>query len=124
MREKVQGVSCQSKIDYFSETHGIVDLKTCENLNFFENDCKKWGYVYQMAFYRNMVYLASGEVYPVHIIAVEKTAPYRCGVFLIGDMILKQAHVMNVKNIELMKECKEKNSWPTLFEDVRVINTI
>ncbi|NLE54115.1 MAG: hypothetical protein GX617_04180 [Lentisphaerae bacterium] len=63
-----------------SARHGLVDLKTCDSLRYFENDCRRYGYIHQLAFYRAVIRQASGETLPVHIIAVEKNEPYTAGV--------------------------------------------
>ena len=43
--------SSQIRIDWFSPTFGIVDLKTCDDLDWFENDVHRYSYVHQQAFY-------------------------------------------------------------------------
>lgn len=39
-------------MDWFSCEYGIVDPKTGDSLKWFEADCRRFGYIYQMAFYR------------------------------------------------------------------------
>ena len=72
VRAEYRGVPCQIRLDWFSREHGIVDLKTCDSLKWFEGDCKRFGYLFQMAFYRAVLREATGESVPVHLIAVEK----------------------------------------------------
>ena len=50
VRAECCNVPCQIRMDWFSPEHGIVDLKTCDSLKWFEADCKRFGYIYQMAF--------------------------------------------------------------------------
>ena len=46
------GMPCQIRMDWFEPHHGIVDLKTCDDLTWFEADARRYGYAHQLAFYR------------------------------------------------------------------------
>ena len=61
VRAEYCNVPCQIRLDWFSPEHGIVDLKTCDSLKWFEADCKRFGYLYQMAFYRAVLREATGD---------------------------------------------------------------
>lgn len=37
------GVPCQIRIDWYSRRRGIVDLKTCDELTWFEADARRYG---------------------------------------------------------------------------------
>ena len=39
VRAEYCGVPCQIRMDWFSPEHGIVDLKTCDSLKWFEAEC-------------------------------------------------------------------------------------
>ena len=71
VRAEYCGVPCQIRMDWFSPEHGIADLKTCDSLKWFEGDCRRFGYAFQMAFYRAVLREATGETVPVHLVAVE-----------------------------------------------------
>lgn len=71
---------CQIRVDWFDAHQGIVDLKTCDDLTWFEADARRYGYAHQLAFYRAVLAQVIGLWMPVHLIAVEKSEPYRCGV--------------------------------------------
>ena len=43
-------VPCQIRMDWYRPDCGIVDLKTCDDLDWFQADARRFGYVYQMAF--------------------------------------------------------------------------
>ena len=75
------GVPCQIRMDWFEPHRGIVDLKTCDDLTWFEADARRYGYVHQLAFYRAVLAQVVGVPMPVHLIAVEKKEPFRCGVW-------------------------------------------
>jgi hypothetical protein len=111
---------CQIRIDWFDQHRSIVDLKTCDDLTWFEADAKRYGYVHQMAFYRAIVQQAIDIPMPVHFIAVEKKEPYRCGVWLIPSESLAQAQKENDAAIERLKRCQLTNTWPSGYEEPRV----
>ena len=64
IRTEYCGVPCQIRMDWFSPEHGIADLKTCDSLKWFEGDCRRFGYAFQMAFYRAVLREATGETAP------------------------------------------------------------
>jgi hypothetical protein len=109
-------------MDFFNEELGLIDLKTCDDLTWFESDARRFSYVYQLAFYRAVLCEASKIKYPVHIIAVEKKEPFRCGVWRISSEALDFAEMENKAAIERLKKCRAENVWPTGYEEVRIIN--
>lgn len=120
---------CQIRMDWFNpDFEGrpvIVDLKTCDNLSFFERDARKYNYPEQLAFYREVFKEASGGTYcDVYIIAIEKREPYRCGVWKLTDELLDQATAANYTAVSMLKECRCRNEWPTGYEDARVMDVI
>ena len=115
------GIDCQIRIDYFSGA-GIVDLKTCADIDRFERDFRSYGYANQLAFYRSVAKEKTGMLFSCHIVAVEKVPPYRCGVWRIGEGVLNFAEKQNKRAIEAFKRSQEKNDWPTGYEDVRELD--
>lgn len=118
-RAQYVGEPCQIRMDWFNEQRGIVDLKTCNLLDFFESDARRFQYAHQMAFYRAVAACASGRSFPVHIIAVEKDPPHRVGVWLIPHDILGIAAQENEQAIAAIHECRMSERWPTGYEKVR-----
>jgi len=116
------GLPCQGRIDYFRHDRGIVDLKTCDDLTWFEADARRYGYAYQMAFYRSLVQEIVGGSFPVYVVAVEKKEPFRCGVWQMGEDVLGIARRENEAAIARLRHCLEQDRWPTLYEDVRVLD--
>lgn len=146
-------VACQIRIDWLNPERGIVDLKTCDDLTWFEADARRYGYVHQMAFYRTVLAQplradCSGSVscserstdvkrlsgfkpampvgvrLPVHIIAVEKREPFRCGVWEVSKEVLGIAQRENEAAIERLQRCEATNTWPTGYEDLRVFDAL
>ena len=125
VRAKYGGVPCQARIDWLNpvDGRGIVDLKTCDNLDDFERDVHRYGYVHQMAFYRELVVEARGVELEVHLIAIEKREPYRCCVWQLSRRLLDRAADENLAAINELKRCREHDLWQTRFESLRLIDT-
>lgn len=124
VRKEYCGVPCQIRMDWFSPKYGLIDLKTCEELQWFESDCRRYGYIYQLAFYQAIIEKAIGKTVPVHIIAVEKREPHACGVWKITQEALDIAALVNRTALEKFKTCCATNNWPTGYEDLRIIDNI
>ena len=125
LRAEYCGTPCQIRIDWTNPGRGIVDLKTCDDLTWFEADARRYGYHRQMAFYRAVLGQAlSGTLVPVHLIAVEKKEPFRCGVWRVGDDTLAQAQRENEAAIRRLLACRENDDWPTGFEDIRILDVL
>lgn len=115
---------CQIRMDWFDLRRGIVDLKTCDDLDWFEADARRYGYVHEMAFYHAVLAEAISLLAPVHLIAVEKKEPYRCGVWKVHDDVLEQARRENEIAIERLRQCMATGTWPTGYEDLRIFDRI
>ena len=115
------GVPCQIRCDWLNPRRGLVDLKTCDEITWFERDAKRYGYVHQMAFYRAVLRAVSGITVPVHVIAVEKRRPHRAGVWLVDEAALDLAENENEAAIELLKRCRKTEVWPTGYESLRIL---
>lgn len=88
------GVNCQIRCDWLTPNRQLVDLKTCRELGRFKFDALNYDYVHQLAFYREMLRIVTGEVFDVFIIAVQKTNPASF-VYHLSDRILSAAQVEN-----------------------------
>ncbi len=124
VRANYCGVPCQIRMDYFNPDSGIVDLKTCDDLTWFEADARRYGYINQAGFYRAVLREASKIKYPVHIVAIEKKEPFRCGVWHITDTALEFAELENSAAIKRLKNCRDENIWPTGYEEIRILDNI
>ncbi len=117
---------CQARMDWVNpDTQvGIVDLKTCDHLDEFELAIRAFDYVHQVAFYRAVVAVVSGHVLPVHIVAVEKRAPFRCGAWHILPSVLAEAQRQNEAAMAELGRCRATGDWFTRFEELRVIERL
>jgi hypothetical protein len=122
IRRDYCGVPCQIRMDWFDPYSSLVDLKTCDDLTWFEADARRYGYLHQVAFYRAIVMAAVGIPMPVHLVAVEKKEPFRCGVWQVHQDALAQAQKENEAAIERLKRCVASDTWPTGYENVRLFD--
>jgi len=123
VRAEYCGAACQARIDWLHPHRGIVDFKTCDDLTWFEADARRYGYHRQMAFYRAVLAQPlDGLLVPVHLVAVEKKEPFRCGVWRVSDDTLAIAQRENEAAIRRLVVCRERNHWPTGYEEIRVLD--
>lgn len=125
-RADMRGVPCQIRMDWLThDTEGnyaIVDLKTTADIVWFEADARRYGYLNQFAFYRDVFMAAAGIKPQLAVIAVEKQSPWRVGVWRIPDEILDQYSAGNREALEYYKQCKASDVWPTGYEGIRTFS--
>ena len=126
VRAEYAGHRCQARIDWINpvEDRGIVDLKTADELDTFEMAMRAFGYLRQLAFYRALVAAVSGRVFPVHIVAVEKREPFRCGVWRVASEVLEQAQGENEEAAVDLRRCRETGDWFTRYESLRLVERL
>lgn len=122
VRTQYCGLPCQIRMDWFNPQVGIVDLKTCDDLTWFASDARRYGYLHQLSFYRNVLQQVMPQHMSVFLIAVEKKEPYRCGVWRVSDEVLGIAKRENEQAIEQLKRCMANDHWPTGYEDMRTFD--
>ncbi|MCK9177233.1 MAG: PD-(D/E)XK nuclease-like domain-containing protein [Clostridiales bacterium] len=119
-RATLEGVPCQVRCDYVNDT-SIVDLKTTDDIDGFETAITKYGYAHQLAFYRDVVAAhPEGRVMDAYLCAVEKKAPWRCGWWYMPSDILDAASAENRVVIEMLRVCRESDTWASGYEQMRV----
>lgn len=124
VRVEYCGLPCQGRIDFLNPERGIIDLKTCDDLTWFEADARRYSYAHQFAFYRALVTWATGEEVPAHVIAIEKKEPFRCGVWQISEQTLATAQRENEAAIERLRQCESSGAWPSGYEERRVLDYV
>lgn len=129
-RANYEGVDCQIRMDWLTPEFecglGIVDLKTTASLDTFVWDARKFHYHNQAAFYRAVLHAIEPSIPPLPFtfVVVEKVEPYRVGVWSVDKRVLFIKEQENKKYLDQLKVCRENDHWPTLFEDIRFIETI
>jgi len=126
VRCEYAGHRCQARIDWINpvEDRGIVDLKTADEIDSFELSMRAFGYLHQVAFYRALVAQVSGHILPVHIVAVEKREPFRCGVWQVAPAVLDQAQRENEEAMADLRRCRETGDWFTRYESLRLVEQL
>ena len=121
VRAEYCGVPCQARLDWVHPHRGIVDLKTTDQIDWFESDARRWRYQNQVAFYQAVLARVAGKDVPAWIIAVEKKEPFRCGVWRVSDDTLAIARCENEAALRRLIDCRQKDRWPTGYEAIRVL---
>lgn len=119
VRAEYGDIASQIRIDWTHPERGIVDLKSIDDLDYFELQARSFGYAHQLAFYRAILAQVAGRKPEVHVIAVEKKEPFRVGVWRFSDQVLDAAARDNLAAIERLKVCRAQDCWPTGYETVR-----
>lgn len=124
VRARYLDMPCQARLDwiYTGNKPVLADLKTCDSLDWFESEARSLGYIHQLAFYRALVWVRTGMQIPVHLIAVEKKEPFRCGVWLLGTDVLAVAQQENETAMNCLRQCRQADYWPTGYEQPRVLD--
>lgn len=123
VRFQIGGIDCQARYDWLDLERGIIaDLKTCEDLDNFARASVTYGYIEQMAFYRRGIVANGGKVDSVFLIAVEKAAPYRTGVFYVKPEALAYADSLIDNGVAALADCRNTGVWPTHYENVRTLD--
>ncbi len=124
IRAEYCGLPCQARLDWLNPDRGIVDLKTCENLDWLQMDARSYGYAHQLAFYRSLTATLTSERLPVYLIAVEKREPLRTGVWRMSEAVLGLAQTENEEGIARLIACREKVEWLTGYETILTLDWI
>ena len=122
VRAEYGGIASQIRIDWTHPERGIVDLKTIDDLDWFESQARSFSYAHQLAFYRAILAAVTGRMPEVHVIAVEKKEPFRVGVWRFADQVLDAAARENLAAIERLKLCRAQDHWPTGYESIRAFD--
>jgi len=124
VRSDYQGVACQERFDWLSPHRGIVALHVCDGLSWLDSTLRYGGTANLLAFGRALLAAATGKTVPVHVVAVEKSAPHRCGVWHASRLLLRGAERENEKTLRRLKEYRDRDHWPTGYERVRVLKPL
>ncbi len=115
---------CQIRIDWLHPHRGVVDLKTTADLTWFEHEARRRRYHNQAAFYQAVLAEALAvdpRCIPVHIVAIEKVEPYRCGVWQVSEHTLAAARRENRLAIDRLRRAWETDDFPTGYEAIRTL---
>lgn len=123
-RAEYCGVACQARADWLHPRRGLIDFKTTSNLDFFESSARAYGYLHQLAFYREVLAIVLGRRVEAYLIATEKAEPFRTGVWHVLPDVLAAARKENEEAIHRLRHCRETDTWPTGYEQLRTFDWI
>lgn len=118
-RAEMEGVPCQIRLDWLRSDAVAVDVKTVDDITRFESDARRFGYLYQFAFYREGTKAAGGPELEMTAVVLEKKPPYRAGVWKFSGETLEPYAVQNCRALVQFRRCRESGHWPTGYEKPR-----
>ena len=122
VRAEYCGTPCQIRVDWTHPHRGIADLKTTADLTWFESEVRRRRYHSQAAFYQAVLAEVVNQHVPVFFVAVEKVEPFRCGVWRVSDDTLAIARKENEAAIRRLVSCRQRDFWPTGYEELRLLD--
>ncbi|MCD8351344.1 MAG: PD-(D/E)XK nuclease-like domain-containing protein [Planctomycetaceae bacterium] len=111
-------IPCQARFDWLRHDGTVVDLKTTADITRFESDARRFGYLHQFAFYRQVAEAAGTAVEMVAVV-VEKRPPHRVGVWRFPKAALAPYVALNQTALRSLKRCRDTRTWPTGYESAR-----
>jgi len=116
------GVHCKARLD--AHKPGLVmDLKTTQDASSgaFRNSVARFRYHVQAAHYSEGVRAVTGEWPDYAIVAIEKTPPYACAVYMLDEEALGVGALMREHALKVYAECCEKDEWPGYVQTTQVL---
>ncbi len=113
------GLPCRTRFDWLRPDGIVVDLKSTADLDRFEQDARRYGYLNQFAFYRDAALAAGADDLRMMAVVVEKRPPFRVGVWEFTPSILAPYAAENLAALSALRRCREENRWPTGYENTR-----
>lgn len=115
------GIKCKGLADFINRPlRALIELKTARSIDMrrFGNDVVRYGYIPQLAHYKEGVTHALGWTPNlVLIIAVEKVAPYDVGVFVVDSEAQEYGAAVVAGHLETLKACRESDKWPGRYPE-------
>ena len=123
------GWFAKGSIDRYDNVFGIIDLKTCAEIErfdgykSFEKTCIYSGYIEQLAFYQIMFHelmdpRASADYPPVTIIGVEKKEPYRVAVCQPDDETQAAAREQIYKMLDKYMKAVKEQRFESRYDEI------
>lgn len=110
--EARSGVACKCKPDILTE-RVIIDVKTTVDASpdAFTRTILRYGYHRQAALYRAGVQMLTGDMLPFLFVVIQKTEPYTCRVFRIGDDELQLGAADVSEGLAVMAKCFDASDF-------------
>lgn len=119
------GIKCKARIDAYSlENRCLIDLKSTQDASSdqFSRSISNFGYHIQAAWYIDVARAAGMQVDTMVFIAVEKTAPYGVGCYILDDEAIEVGRIKLVGALALLGACEETNNWPSYETAIQTLS--
>lgn len=102
----------------------VLDLKTTDSISMgkFQSKVVELGYDFQAAWYSHAAELIYQKPARFIFVAVERTDPFSMDFFEVPRHMIEEARYKNEKAIKILKECRQKNEWPTRQPSLKVLD--
>ena len=112
------GIGCKGRCDLVSAAGILTDLKTARDHapGAMSRQASALGYHAQLAYYHDGALAFGIPVIGAAVLAVEKSAPYDCGVLTLSpeDIQAGRAHYRAL--LRILAECLEADTWPGVYQ--------
>jgi hypothetical protein len=120
-------IACKARLDRVIPLENetlVLDLKTTDNISptKFQSKLVDLGYDFQAAWYSHAAEIAYGKPVRFIFVAIERSAPYTIDFFEAPRYMINEARYKNKKALRILKECKEKNEWPTRQPSLKLVD--
>ena len=111
-------IPCKARLDRVIPMENevlVLDLKTTDSISTakFQSKFVDLGYDFQAAWYSHAAELVYQKPARFIFVAIERTAPFTMDFFEVPKFMLQQARARNLKALGILKDCREKDEWPT-----------
>jgi len=116
--DRETGLECKGRCDCISATGILTDLKTARDHTpgAMARQASSLAYHAQLAFYLDGAIESGLPVRGAAILAVEKSAPYDCGVLTLSDDDLEAGRSHYRHLLLRLAECRDRDEWPGVYQ--------
>lgn len=109
------GIPCKARIDRL--TTNLIDLKLSRDITpaLFSGAAARYGYAFQLAFYRDGVISTMKRTPPTKIIAIQNSEPHDIAVFNLPTETLTLGNEQVERAMAKLAECTASGEWPGAF---------
>lgn len=108
------GMQCKGRVDLLAASGLLIDGKSAADASPDGFGRAAWpDYLGQMAWYFDGLRAAGESPFGAALLAVEKTAPYACALYVLEDWQLDMGRKLYRRALDVVKRCTEANDWPS-----------
>jgi hypothetical protein len=122
---ELMGVPVRCRPDWYRPSAELVtDLKTTSDASpdQFARSIANFRYHVQDSFYRDVIQAAGYAVRSFVFVAVEKTPPHLCAVYVLDPADVERGREAYRRNLETYLECQASGVWPGYPETIQVLH--